>query len=62
MPNSVTEAALIVIRGKFDRIIEQGYLSICKDRINVFDQAEINSFIADRSAKQERTIMVKLRE
>lgn len=62
MPNPLTEAALVILGDGFDRIIEQAYLSICEDRISVFDQAKINSFIADRSAKQERMIMVKLQK
>lgn len=62
MPNPLTEATLVVLGEGFDRITEQAYLSICEDRISVFDQAKINSFIADRSAKQERMIMVKLQK
>ncbi|KAK7177714.1 hypothetical protein PSPO01_16236 [Paraphaeosphaeria sporulosa] len=40
----------------------KAYQSICADRISVFDQAKINSFIADRPAKQERMIMEKLQK
>jgi hypothetical protein len=61
-PNPITEAALVALGESFDRVIEQAYQSICEDRISVFDQAKINSFIADRSAKQERMIMVKLQK
>jgi hypothetical protein len=62
MPNPLTEATLVVLGEGFNRIIEQAYTSIYEDRISVFDQAKINSFIADRSAKQERLIIVKLQK
>jgi hypothetical protein len=58
--NPVTEAALVIVGDRLDRIIERAYRSICEDRTTVFDQAKINSFIADRLAKQERMIMIKL--
>ncbi|KAF3031497.1 hypothetical protein E8E11_000866 [Didymella keratinophila] len=61
-PNPITELALVVVGDSFDRIIEQAYRSICEDRISVFDQAKINSSMGDRSAKQERMIMVKLQK
>jgi hypothetical protein len=59
-PNPVTEPGLVLMGDSFDRIIEQAHRSICEDKISVFDQAKINSFIVDRSAKQDRMIMVKL--
>jgi hypothetical protein len=59
MPNLLTEPILAVLGEGFDRIIVQAYLPICEDRISVFDQAKINSFITDRSSKQEPIIMVK---
>ncbi|KAF2008314.1 hypothetical protein BU24DRAFT_360180, partial [Aaosphaeria arxii CBS 175.79] len=62
LPNPRTEPGLAALGESFDRIIEQAYLSICEDRISVFDQAKINSFISDRSSKQERLIMVKLQK
>lgn len=62
VPNPNTEAALVVVADSFDRIIEQSYRSISEDRINVFDQAKINSFISDRSGNQQRMIMVKLQK
>jgi hypothetical protein len=46
-PNPITEPALVVVGDSFDRIIEQAYWSICEDRISVFDQAKINSFMGD---------------
>jgi hypothetical protein len=52
----------VIVGDSFDRIIERAYRSICEDRISVFDQAKINSFIADRTAKQERMIMIKLQK
>jgi hypothetical protein len=55
-------ANLVMVGDNFDRIIERAYRSICEDRISVFDQAKINSFMADQSAKQERMIMIKLQE
>lgn len=61
-PNPVTEAALVIMGESSDRIIEQAYRSICEDRISVFDQAKINSFISGRSARQDRMIMIKLQK
>jgi hypothetical protein len=58
----VTEPALVLVGDIFDRIIEQPHRSICEDRISVFDQAMINSFIVDRSVKQHCMIMVKLQK
>lgn len=62
LPNPCTEPSLVALGESFDRIIEQAYVSVCEDRISVFDQAKINSFISDRSVKQERMIMVKLQK
>jgi hypothetical protein len=56
--NPVTEANLVIVGDSVDQIIERAYQSICEDRISVFDQAKINSFIADQSAKQERIIII----
>ncbi|KAK7177672.1 hypothetical protein PSPO01_16282 [Paraphaeosphaeria sporulosa] len=59
--NPVTEPAL-VLGESFDRLIEHAHQSILDDRISVFDQAKINSFIAGRSGKHDRMLMVKLRK
>lgn len=61
-PNPIAESALVVVGGSFDRIIGQACRSICGDRMGVFDQAKINSFMGERSAKQERMIMVNVHE
>ncbi|KAF2993360.1 hypothetical protein E8E13_001896 [Curvularia kusanoi] len=61
-PNPVTERAMVIVGDNFDRIIEQAHRPICEDRISVFDQVKINGFMDDRSAKQERMIMVKLQK
>lgn len=42
--NPITEPALVVLSESFDRLIECAHQSICKDKISVFDQAQINSF------------------
>lgn len=60
--NPITEPALIVVSESFDRLIERAHQSICEDKISVFDQAQINSFIAGRSGKHDRMLMVKLQK
>jgi hypothetical protein len=60
--NPITEPALVLLGESFDRLIERAYQSICEDKISVFDQAQINSFIAGRSSKHDRMLMVKLRK
>ncbi|KAI1663260.1 DUF3505 domain containing protein [Pyrenophora tritici-repentis] len=58
--NPITEPSLVLFGESFDRIIERAHQSICEDKISVFDQAQINSFIAGRSGKHDRMLMVKL--
>jgi hypothetical protein len=58
--NSITEPALVILAESFDRLIEQAYQSVREDKISVFDQAQINSFIAGRSGRHDRMLMVKL--
>ena len=60
--NPITEPALIVVSESFDRLIKRAHQSICEDKISVFDQAQINSFIAGRSGKHDRMLMVKLQK
>jgi hypothetical protein len=47
-------------RRSVDRIIKCSYQFICRHKISDFDQAQINSFIAGRSGKHDRMLMVKL--
>jgi hypothetical protein len=58
--NSITEPALVILAESFDRLIEQACQSVREDKISVFDQAQINSFIAGRSGRHDRMLMVKL--
>jgi hypothetical protein len=58
--NSITEPALVLLRESFERLIKRAYLSICEDKVSVFDQAQINSFIAGYSGKHDRMLIVKL--
>jgi hypothetical protein len=60
--NPVTEPLLVTIGESFDRIIEQAHQSVCQDRISVFDQAKINSFIPNQPSKHERLHMAKLQK
>lgn len=63
MPNPTTEPLLQLIAESVDRVVEQAHASICEDRIGVFDQAKINSFVdGGGSAKAERMLMVKLQK
>jgi hypothetical protein len=58
--NPITEPTLVLIGEGFDRLIERAHQSICEDKISVFDQAQITSFIAGRSSRHDRMLMVKL--
>lgn len=59
----IVEPLLQLIAESVDRIVEQAHASICEHRIGVFDQAKVNSFVADGdSAKTERILMVKLKK
>jgi hypothetical protein len=58
--NPITEPALVVLGESFEHLIEHAHQSILEDRISVFDQAQINSFIAGRSGKHDCMLMVKL--
>ncbi|GME40289.1 DNA helicase ATP-dependent RecQ type, partial [Neofusicoccum parvum] len=40
------EPLLALLSESLDRLVERAYQSICEDKISVFDQARINSFIA----------------
>lgn len=60
--NPTTEPALHLITESVDRVVEQAHKSICEDKVNVFDQAKINSFLSGRSERTERMIMVKLQK
>ena len=58
--NPITEPALVLLGESFDRLIESAHQSIREDKISVFDQAQINSFIAGRLGKHDRMLIVKL--
>ncbi|EON68441.1 hypothetical protein W97_07651 [Coniosporium apollinis CBS 100218] len=50
------------LRGySLDRIVEEAHKSVCDDKVNVFDQARINSFIQRRRA-WDRPLMIKLKK
>jgi hypothetical protein len=57
---SIQNPALVLLGESFDRLIELAHRSICEDKISVFDQAQINSFIGGRLGKHDRMLMVKL--
>ncbi|KAK5689254.1 hypothetical protein LTR17_026390 [Elasticomyces elasticus] len=42
-----------------ERVVKEAHQSICNDRVNVFDQARINSFL-QRPRAADRPLMVKL--
>lgn len=58
--NPAFEPLLVEFSDSLDRIVEQAHTSIRDDKVNVFDQARINSFIQRRRAF-DRPLMVKLR-
>ena len=56
-----TEPSLLLLTESIDRVTEQAYQSITQDKVSVFDQAKINSFISsDKSTREERLLMVRL--
>ncbi|KAF4534198.1 DNA helicase ATP-dependent RecQ type [Lasiodiplodia theobromae] len=52
------EPLLAIISKSLDRLVERAYQSICQDKISVFDQARINSFIAGEPSGTERLLMI----
>ncbi|KAJ9654976.1 hypothetical protein H2201_008902 [Coniosporium apollinis] len=56
-----TEPLLAEFAQSFDRIVEESHKSVCDDKVNVFDQARINSFIQRRRA-WDRPLMIKLKK
>lgn len=57
----ISEPILAEFSESLDRIVEEAHNSICNDKVNVFDQARINSFIQRRRA-WDRPLMTKLRK
>jgi hypothetical protein len=61
MPSLATEPGLFALGQSLDRLVDAAYTSICQDRINVFDQARINSFL-QRPRASDRPLMIKLQK
>jgi hypothetical protein len=61
LPQKTSEPLLSIICDSIDRIVEQAHRSVCEDRINVFDQMRINSFL-QRPRAADKPLMVKLQE
>lgn len=59
--NAVSEPLLIEFSNSLDRIVEEAHSSIRDDKVNVFDQERINSFLQRRRAF-DRPLMIKLRD
>lgn len=58
-PRARTEPLLGVLCESVDQIVERAHHFVCEDRINVFDQARINSFLL-RPRATDRPLMVSL--
>jgi hypothetical protein len=58
--NPMSEPILVEFLDSLDRIVEEAHSSINNDKVNVFDQARINSFIQKRRAF-DRPLLTKLR-
>ncbi|KAK4985284.1 hypothetical protein LTR66_008219 [Elasticomyces elasticus] len=56
-----TEPLLAEFAQSLDRIVEEPHKSVCNDKVNVFDQARINSSIQRRRA-WTRPLMIKLKK
>jgi hypothetical protein len=50
-PKEPEEPELVSIINAFDRIIEQARTSLLEDKVNVFDQHKVNSFLPCQSSK-----------
>jgi hypothetical protein len=61
LPDSSTEPELACLTQSLERVVQASHASVCEDKINVFDQARINSFIRQRRAF-DRPLMVKLQK
>lgn len=51
----------MMICESLDRVVEDAYTAVCDERINVFDQARINSFMQKPRAI-DRPLLVKLQK
>ena len=61
LPEKTEAPVLHILCLSLDRLIEEAYRSVCEDRINVFDQARINSFL-QRPRASDRPLGVKLQK
>ncbi|KAI5364340.1 hypothetical protein J4E82_011544 [Alternaria postmessia] len=57
----LSEPLLVEFSDNLDHVVEQAHTSIWDDKVNVFDQARINSFIQRRRAFH-RPLMIELRD
>lgn len=60
-PDASTEPALLSVCNSLERVVEDAYVSVCNDSINIFDQVRINSFM-QRPSATDRPLMVKLQK
>jgi hypothetical protein len=58
--DSRSEEFLLLLLESFDRVIEQARDSLLRDKVNVFDQHRVNSFIPHRTSS--RPLWHKLKE
>ena len=56
--NAAAERQLTLILGSFDRLIEQARQSLAEEKINIFDQHKVNSFLRRRT--YQRPLLSKL--
>jgi hypothetical protein len=59
--NTASEPLLVEFSDSLDRVVEEAHASIQDNKVNVFDQARINSFIQRRRAF-DWLLMIKLRD
>jgi hypothetical protein len=60
-PDPLQEPLLVEFASSISRIIQQAYQSIQEDRINVFDQVRINSFL-QRQRAWDRPLFIRLKK
>ena len=60
-PHRTSEPVLTTLCQSLDRLVQNAYESVCEDRINVFDQTRIKSFLQS-GRPSDRPLMVTLRK
>lgn len=61
LPDPSSEPLLVTMCESLDRIVQAAYCSVSEDRVNIFDQVRIDSFM-QRPRASDRPLLVKLQK